>query len=334
MGSWLKYKYVLLLILPFLFGNGEEKVSSKRWGFFGHKRINRIATFTLPPEMFGFYKEHLEYLTEHAVDPDKRRYAVDGEAQKHYIDIDHYVHGGENPFDIVPRRWKDAVEKFSEDTLQAYGIVPWNIGWMKYKLQKAFEEKNVDLILKYSADIGHYIGDAHVPLHTTENYNGQMTNQKGIHGLWESRLVEINYENYDYFVGKAKYLKNLDDHIWKAIEGSHYALDSVFRFEKELTAEMAPDKKYSFEQRGNTTISVYSYEFSQEYHKRLNNMVERRLRAAIATVGHIWYTAWVDAGQPDLSQLQNTPPSAELLEEMKSLDEHYLNDKHKGRICD
>ncbi|MDP5098472.1 MAG: S1/P1 Nuclease, partial [Crocinitomicaceae bacterium] len=114
----------------------------------------------------------------------------------------------------------------------------------------------------------------------------------------------------------------------------NYALDSVFRFEKELTAEMAPDKKYSFEQRGNATISVYSYEFSQEYHKRLNNMVERRLRAAIATVGHIWYTAWVDAGQPDLSQLQNTPPSAELLEEMKSLDEHYLNDKHKGRICE
>ena len=303
MGSWLKYKYILLLFLPFLFGNGEEKVSSKRWGFFGHKRINRIATFTLPPEMFGFYKDHIEYLTEHAVDPDKRRYAVDGEAQKHYIDIDHYVHGVENPFDIVPRRWKDAVAKFTEDTLQAYGIVPWNIGWMKYKLQKAFEEKNVDLILKYSADIGHYIGDAHVPLHTTENYNGQMTNQKGIHGLWESRLVEINYENYDYFVGKAKYLKNLDDHIWKAVEGSHLALDSVFRFEKELTNEMPPDKKYSFEQRGNATISVYSYEFSQAYHERLNNMVERRLRSAIAMVGHIWYTAWVDAGQPDLSEL-------------------------------
>ena len=72
----------------------------------------------------------------------------------------------------------------------------------KEELQKAFEAKNVDLILKYSADIGHYIGDAHVPLHTTENYNGQMTGQKGIHGLWESRLVEINAEDYDYFIGE------------------------------------------------------------------------------------------------------------------------------------
>ena len=334
MGSWLNYKVLLLLVIPFLFGLGERGNSQKRWGFFGHKRINRIASFTLPPEMFGFYKDHIEYITEHAVDPDKRRYAVDGEAEKHYIDIDHYAKPGENPFDVVPRRWKDAVEKFGEDTLHAYGIVPWNIVWMKYKLQRAFEEKNVDLILKYSADIGHYIGDAHVPLHTTKNYNGQLTNQKGIHGLWESRLVEINYENYNYFVGKARYIKDLEKEIWETIETSHYAVDSVLRIEKELTAEMDSDKKYSFEQRGNATVPVYSYEFSQEYHRRLNNMVERRLRASISMVGNIWYTAWVDAGQPNLMLLQHTPPSEELVQELKTLDEHYLNSEHKGRICE
>jgi len=334
MGNWLNYKFIFLLLIPLAFSAGKEKELQKKWGFFGHKRINRIATFTLPPEMFGFYKEHIEYLTEHAVDPDKRRYAVDGEAQRHYIDIDHYVHNGEDPFEVVPRKWKDAVEKLTEDTLQAYGIVPWYIKVMKYKLQRAFERKNVDLILKYSADIGHYIGDAHVPLHTTENYNGQMTGQKGIHGLWESRLVEINYEDYDYFVGKADYKKDLEDYIWDAVTASHRAVDSVFKLELEVTADFDSDRKYSFEQRGNATVSVYSYEFSQEYHRRMNGMVERRLRAAIAAVGSIWYTAWVDAGQPDLTELQNTPPSAELLEEMKQLNEHFHNDKHKGRICE
>ena len=95
-------------MLPVLLSIGSRSSIEKKWGFFGHKRINRIATFTLPPEMFGFYKEHIEYLTEHAVDPDKRRYAVDGEAQRHYIDIDHYVHSGEDPFEVVPRKWKDA----------------------------------------------------------------------------------------------------------------------------------------------------------------------------------------------------------------------------------
>jgi len=334
MGNWLNYKYLLVISLPLFLAVGSNQESQKIWGFFGHKRINRIAVFTLPQEMFGFYKDHIEYLTEHAVDPDKRRYAVDGEAQCHYIDLDHYYKPGEDPFVGMPRRWYDAVEKYTEDTLQTYGIVPWHIYVMKTKLQKAFETKNVDLILKYSADIGHYIGDAHVPLHTTENYNGQMSGQRGIHGLWESRLVEINAEDYDYFIGKGKYVKSIVDFAWEAVEASHLALDSVLRIEKELTAEFPSDKKYSFEQRGNITISVYSYDFSQEYHKRMNGMVERRMRAAIIAVGSIWYTAWVDAGQPDLNALQHVQPSAELLEEMRLLEDHFHNDKHKGRICE
>ena len=335
MGNWLNYKWIPFLLLPLTIAwTTQELKIQKRWGFYGHKRINRMAIFTLPPEMFGFYKEHLEYLTEHAVDPDKRRYAIDGEAQCHYIDLDNYYTKGQNPFELIPKQWDEAVKKYTEDTLQAHGIVPWHIVVMKHKLQKAFEMRNVDLILKHSADIGHYIGDAHVPLHTTKNYNGQLTGQKGIHGLWESRLVEINADSYDYFVGKSKYIKNTLDLAWDAVKGSHQALDSVLDIEKQLTKEFPTDQKYSFEQRGNTTIPVYSYEFSQAYHKRMNGMVERRMRAAILAVGSIWYTAWVDAGQPDLGSLQNVPPSAELLEEMKTIDNEFHQRKQKSRICE
>ena len=321
-------------LLPFLMSYIPKEFTKPQWGFFGHKRINRVAVFTLPPELFGFYKENIEFLTDHAVDPDKRRYAVEGEAECHYIDLDHYYKPGEDPYKILPKYWKDAVEKFSEDTLRSYGIVPWHVLHMKYKLQKAFENKNIDLILKYSAEIGHYIGDAHVPLHTTENYNGQLTGQKGIHGLWESRLVEINAEDYDYFVGKAGHKKYVQDYIWDAVKGSHKALDSVLRIEKELTKSFPTDRKYSYEQRGNTTISTYSREFCELYHNQMNGMVERRLKAAVLAVGSIWYTAWVDAGQPDLKSLQNQKPSPELLKEMEALDEHFHNDKHFGRICD
>lgn len=326
--------FSLVLLLFYSATTSLKNKNNIKWGFFGHKRINRIAVFTLPPEMFGFYKEHIEFLTEHAVDADKRRYAVDGEAQCHYIDLDHYYKKGENPFEKIPRKWKDAVQKFTEDTLQAYGIVPWYIQNMKSKLQFAFENKNVDLILKYSADIGHYIADAHVPLHTTENYNGQFTGQKGIHGLWESRLVEINAENYDYFIGKGKYIPNLLDYTWDLVEASHLGLDSVFKIEKNLSLEFPSDQKYSFEQRGNTTVSVYSQEFCKIYHQRMNGMVERRMRAAIYAIGSVWYTAWVDAGQPDLSKLQYKKPSPELLKEFKELDALFNSEKHKGRICD
>ena len=58
------------------------------WGFFAHRRINRLAVFSLPPEMIGFFKENIQFLSENAVNPDSRRYAVEGEAEKHFIDAD------------------------------------------------------------------------------------------------------------------------------------------------------------------------------------------------------------------------------------------------------
>src|SRR5690606_14538793 len=126
------------------------------WGFFAHKKINRLAVFTLPEGISGFYKKNIDYITEHAVDPDKRRYIVKGEAEKHYLDADHY---GASPFDSIPEKWKDAEAKFSADTLLAYGIVPWQIERSYYSLVKAFKEKDKSRVLKLSADIGHYIAD-------------------------------------------------------------------------------------------------------------------------------------------------------------------------------
>jgi hypothetical protein len=272
------------------------------WGFWGHKRINRMAVFTLPPEMFGFYKKHIEFLTEHAVDPDKRRYAVEEEAARHYIDIDHY---GVSAFDSVPRSWNKAVSKYSEDSLKAYGIVPWWINLMTLRLTEAFKTKDIDKILHYSADIGHYIADAHVPLHTTENYNGQLTNQHGIHGFWESRVPELYGDTYDYFVGRARFVDSPLDAAWDFVQTSHSAVDSVLFLEAKLNATVPTDRKYNFESRGAMNVRVYSQEYTKAYSILLNGMVERRMRAAILNVGNIWYTAWINAGQPNLEQLEN-----------------------------
>ena len=289
------------------------------WGFFAHKRINRLAAFTLPPEMIGFYKRNLNYITEHAVDPDKRRYVGKDEAPRHYIDIDHFGEGME-VFKAMPRKWDEAVQKYSEDTLMAYGIVPWHIDVMVYRLTKAFENGDLDRILRNSADIGHYIGDAHVPLHTTENYNGGMTNQRGIHGFWESRLPELFSDNYDFLVGRADYIDDPLNWAWDVVEASHAAKDSVLLFEAELNAEWPTDRKYTMENRGSVLMKVYSQEYSAEYHKRLDGMVERRMRAAIHGIGSIWYTCWVNAGQPNLETLFEKELSPEEQEEMIELE--------------
>lgn len=300
------YSAVLLALCGLSFRDTKHVCADTTWGFFGHKKINELAVYTLPEELFGFYKAHLDYIIDHSVDPDKRRYGVVGEAECHYIDMDRYVDSlHPNPFDNVPRRWVDAVAKFSEDTLRAHGIVPWNTYNVFMKLTSAFKNGDVNKILRLSAEIGHYIGDAHVPLHTTSNYNGQKTGQRGIHGFWESRLVELYHQDYDFFVGKSFYISAPLNYIWDRVEESNAGVDSVLSFEKNLSKDYPEDKKYSFETRGQVSTKVYSEEYSRSYQDMLDGQVERRMKSAVISVGSFWYTAWVNAGQPDMNKLMN-----------------------------
>lgn len=272
------------------------------WGFYAHKKINELAVFALPPEIFGLYKLNLSFLSDHAPDPDSRRYAVPEEGARHFLDADRYE--GALPFDTIPRQWEEAVMKYSEDTLQKHGIVPWHLELMIKRLTYAFKEKDLYKIFRYSADIGHYVGDLNVPLHTTANYNGQFTNQHGIHALWESRLPELFASGYDFMIGKAAYVENINTHIWQHLEYSHSLVDSVLNVEKRISTQFSEEKKYSFEQRGSSTVKVYSQEFSKAYHKELGAMVEDQMRRAVKMLADLWFTAWVNAGQPDFKGTQ------------------------------
>lgn len=273
--------------------------------------------------MIVLYKPHSDFLVEHAVDPDKRRYAIPGEAPRHYIDIDKY---GKYPYDSLPRKWNEAVAKYSADSLQAHGIVPWWIQTMLWRLTNAFKEKNQALILKYSAEIGHYIADSHVPLHTSSNHNGQYTGQKGIHGFWESRIPELLAEKeWDFFIGKAEYIKNPLDFTWKRILESAAASDTVLKFEKKLSNLFPPDQKYAFEERNGVTIRQYSSAYTIKYNDSMKGMVERRMRQSIFAVASFWYTAWVNAGQPDLTKLSNKEFSADDLREFETLNMAWKN---------
>lgn len=299
------------------------------WGFYGHKKINYYAVFLLPPEMMQLYKPNIDFVSEHAVDPDMRRYAIAEEGPRHYIDIDRY---GAYPFNELPRKWNEAVEKFTEDTLMQYGVVPWWVQTMLYRLTDAFKQKNQSRILKLSAEIGHYIADAHVPLHANSNHNGQFTDQRGIHGFWESRIPELLADKeWDFFIGKADYIKNPGDFIWQRVLESAKASDSVLAFEKELSKIFPSDKKFSFEERNGITTRQYSSEFCIAYDKKLNGMIERRMRQSIYAIACFWYTAWVNAGQPDLKSLSNKELSADELKEFEELNNAWKNRAVKGR---
>lgn len=269
------------------------------WGFYAHKRINYLAVFTLHKGLHTFYKSNIRYLSDHAVDADNRRYADSAEAGRHYLDVEVY----ETHIDSIPRTYRDALKKYGAARLNAHGTLPWQIQKSYYQLVNAFKNRDSLKILVYSAYLGHYIADAHVPLHTTENHNGQLSNQHGIHAFWESRLPELFAEKYNYRVGKALYIEDPLREAWKIISHSHALLDSVLLLEARLSSRLPAHRKYSFSKRNQQVIKQYSLSYSAAYHEEMNHMVERQMRASILATGSYWFSAWIDAGQPELRNL-------------------------------
>lgn len=297
------------------------------WGFFAHQKINRLAVYTLPAEMMRFYKSNITFIEEHAVDPDKRRYADTAEASRHFLDADRY---GNAPFDSIPQKWNDAVNKYGEQLLYENGIIPWQIERTYYSLTAAFRARDSLRILKLSADLGHYISDAHVPLHTTENYNGQLTGQVGIHGFWESRLPELFHMEYDFLVGRAQYINDPLKEAWVIVKKSQSQKDSVLLIEARLS-KIFPYQKFTFSPRNGRVERQYSESYSRAYHDRMNGMVEEQMRSSILKTGSYWYSAWLDAGQPILNGLIKIEPDDQEKANQEKERQSFENGKIIGR---
>ncbi|MFM6936944.1 MAG: zinc dependent phospholipase C family protein [Aquirufa sp.] len=282
-------KYLILALLLHL-----NSSLMANWGFYAHKKINKLAIFTLPPSLINLYKRHLDEIINYAVLPDQRRHSLDLEAARHYIDLDRY------PIkDIQYLTWENAILKYSEDSLQKHGIVPWNIQTYYRQLKYAFIARDTIRIIKISAELGHYVADAHVPLHTTSNYDGQQTNQVGIHSFWESQIPELLQEKLDDWIGPAAYIPNVLTSTWDWVIESHGMLTDLFNGEKIINARIPDSHKYKHSQKGKSLEKMYTEHYIEAYHKQLDNQVEKRYLASIKHIGNLWYSAWLEAGEPD-----------------------------------
>lgn len=356
-----------------------------------------MAVFTLPPEMMYFYKNNIEFITDHAPDPDKMKFVDPHEGPRHFIDIDVW---GTYPYDDLPKNWYGVMEKYIEiyhtsrdtvkmlfgpqinkvkndtlygnniscnykkykdfidkyvayrileddvniekDTLAAKlgtdlkippgskiiikehftqdGILPYRVMDYYRSLVKAFEAKDAKKILRISTNIGHYVGDLHVPLHTTKNYNGQLTNQVGIHAFWENGVPELYGEtDFDYLVGKAEYLEDINGFVWKTLLKSHKLKDIVLQADSIISKTVPENKKFEFRERNGNIVKVQSEYYIGQFNKQLTNMVESRMREAIKALGSIWFSAWIDAGQPELRNISGINWSQEEEQELESI---------------
>ena len=275
------------------------------WGVVGHERINRAAVMALPKPLLTFFYNHIDFITQESTVPDLRKSILNDKAEgpRHYFDMENF-----GSVDSFPKTMEAAKKKYDEKFLSKNGTLPWYIQDMMGKLTTAFKEKRKNEILFIAAELGHYIGDAHMPLHTSDNHDGQNTNQKGIHSLWESRLPELFVKNYKLNAEEGKYIENVDQATWNIIFETHSLVAPLLAADKKLRTVTPENKMYVVDDAGNIVKNkyngvLYSDEYATKFHQELNGMVENQIKKAITATASFWYTAWVNAGKPDLSNL-------------------------------
>lgn len=300
------------------------------WGTFGHEHINRAAVFALPAPIQSFFYNHIDFITQEATVPDLRKHTLSDKAEgpRHFVDLENF-----GAIDSLPKTLVEAKGKYDEKFLQQNGILPWYMEDLMDKLTKAFKGKKKTEILFIAADLGHYIGDAHMPLHTSANYDGQLTNQKGIHALWESRLPELYGKGYNFHSNDAKFIEDVRKETWRIIMASHRLKDTLLLTDRELRKKFTEDKIFKTDSNGKEVKSkynskIYSDEYTKQFHEALNGMVEKQMRASIEATANFWYTAWVNAGKPDLTELD----PAELTKRNTKFLEEELQLWKKGKL--
>ena len=300
-----------LLLAALLLAHG----TAGAWGFFGHRTITQVAVYELPASMQAFYYRHMAEIVRLSTAPDERRNTDPTEAPKHFIDIDHYSES--DPFGRMPRQYDKAAEKFSADTLKKYGTVPWVVLETQASLTEAFRMRDTVAIVKYSAELSHYVGDAFVPLHTTINYDGQLTDQKGLHSLWESQLPERFINGYNLVGEPARYVKDPLAAIWGVLQESFGFVGETFDRATKIEKVMKPDVRFTFTHRNGKTSRRYSDAFADSYDKTVGGMVNYRLKGAPTMISSLWLTAWQDGGKPNLNELMT--PNKTTKEEKEKL---------------
>ena len=268
--------------------------TASAWGFEAHRFIVARAIDILPDPLRPFFEANRAFIVERSIDPDLWRNAgFTEEPPNHFLDFDAY---GPYPYKDLPREYDQALKKHGIEKLKQNGLVPWRTHEIAGRLIRGFEAlpKNGPYaqsdIRFFSAIIGHYVADAHVPLHAVLNYNGQLTGQTGIHNRWEDELFIRYQKQLVIKPGVLALITNERDFIFDTLLESSQRVDEL----------LAADKKAI----GNR--DVYDDQYFETLFAETRPMLEKRLSDAITGVASTITSAWEHAGKPALTA--NPPP--------------------------
>lgn len=271
------------IVLASLFLSHPPSVSA--WGDETHRMINEEAITTLPEPLRSFFTANRRELSNRAVEPDsvlRPRYGR-REAVRHFIDLDLY---GSPPFSELPRSYGVAVRRFGRDTVVERGTLPWTVLRMHARLAREMRAGDWVAALRTAGLGGHYVGDAFMPLHTTDNYDGQKTGQRGIHHAIEDSLVDARI---DAFRGRVRVQI-------RPASAAPFTPERVFAFLLESYSDVSVVLRADREARKLGRMG--SARYLDTLDERTGNVLGARLASGATTLGSFWLSAWAKAGSP------------------------------------
>lgn len=253
------------------------------WGPAAHDIVNTWAIQTLPPEIHTFFENNRQFLVEHANDPDASMKKDRYERMRHYIYLDKY---GIFPYLSLPHGYAQAREKFLASRIGRDGTLPWQIGEFSLRLTKAMKAGNWEEVKLDAAALAHYLADARDTLHTTQNYDGQMTMQTGLLARFDTYLID-RYSKF--FIMHPESAEKIDD-------------PTEYAFQACLASNVWVDLILWSDLRAREGLSDYTDEYYDRFYNRVGPTVVHQINAAAHDAGSYWYTAWLNAGRPQLPE--------------------------------
>lgn len=260
------------------------------WGFEVHKLITDRAIDLLPPRLKPFFERYRAFVVEHSIDPDLWRTAgFEDEPKRHFLDLDAYGDGP--PFAALPRDFDEAVAKYGKAHVENLGTLPWRTAEFQANLVRAFEEQRLGTspwaledIRFFAATLAHYVSDAHVPQHAVMNYDGQLTDQQGIHNRFETELV----------------LRYVDRLHWRPTARPAVTDARTFTFEALFASFAAAPAVERADRDAIGAGTEYDDAYFDRFFALARPVLEERLTRASEAVASLIVGAWEAGGRPDL----------------------------------
>lgn len=258
------------------------------WGAMAHRYIMRRAIDLLPPEIKPFFEHHRDELVMRVNDPDLWRViGFEQEPPNHQIDfgVDEY---GPYPFLALPRSYDAAVEKFGAATVRRHGLLPWRTmeefgnlrrGFHGFRTDQPFVIGNTVL---FASALAHYVQDAHQPLHVHNNYDGQLSGQRGLHDRFELELFERFELRLTITPAAVRPIANVRDFVFEAALASYQLVPQILEADRQAIG----------------TNDTYDDAYFERFVSNIRPVLEQRLSESITATASIITAAWDQDGRP------------------------------------